>query len=142
MALHGGSLREGLRRGRVAVRGRPSATRRSYELRLEEEWFRFDRMLNHTVFFWLHEMVEANQRKAFEADLNGLREIPGIRQFQVGKPAATPHRPVIDNSYDYALMVLVDDVEAQNIYQDHEIHQAFVGKWKPHFQKLVVYDFE
>ena len=36
----------------------------------------------------------------------------------------------------------VPDVEAQNVYQQHPLHQDFVAKWKPHFEKIVVYDFE
>lgn len=99
-------------------------------------------MLNHTVFFWLKDTVTTEERTAFEKDLRGLEAIPGIEQFEVGQPAPTPHRPVIENSYDFALMTLVADVEAQDVYQQHPIHQDFVTKWKPHFEKIVVYDFE
>ncbi len=99
-------------------------------------------MLNHTVLFWLDSSLTDDQFSEFLADLKGLGNISVVNQCQVGQPASTPQRPVIDTSYSAALTVLVDDVDAHNMYQVDPIHTAFVNKWKAYFQRVQIYDFQ
>ena len=67
------------------------------------------------------------------------RRAPG---GQIGKPAATPKREVIDDSYDYALELDFADLAAQDVYQAHDTHTAFIDACKPMWRAVRVYDFE
>lgn len=99
-------------------------------------------MLTHVVIFWLDPQLPAADLALFKTDLDGLGAIPGVRQCLTGAPAPTPERPVIETGYHFGLTVVLDDVAAHDTYQEHPIHQAFVERWKTHFKKIQVYDFQ
>ncbi len=98
--------------------------------------------MTHTVFFWLKDGLSAEERAKFAAGLQTLLTIPGALRAQIGKPAATPKREVIDDSYDYALELDFADLAAQDVYQAHETHTAFIDACKPMWRAVRVYDFE
>lgn len=96
-------------------------------------------MLLHTVYFWLRDDLGAEDRERFETGLHRLLTIDGLASGHIGRPGATAPRPVIDASYDYALVTYFDDVAAHDRYQADPVHQAFLGMaslWK----KVQVYD--
>jgi hypothetical protein len=63
----------------------------------------------HHVCFWLKsEFQTPEERSTFERALVGLFEIPLVAGGRWAVPAAVPPRPVIDNSWDYALSVSFD----------------------------------
>jgi len=98
-------------------------------------------MLTHIVLFWLNETAPPTERDAILADSQELlKKIPLVRHIFQGKPANTP-RPVVDNSYDVALCVILDDLAAHDAYQDHPLHQQFLAKHRQHWKKVLVYDF-
>lgn len=82
------------------------------------------------------------QIAAFEKDLRSLGQIEGVRQFYVGKVAGTTKRPVIQTDWDYMLTVIVDDLAAHDVYQDHPIHHKFIENQKQFFGQVRVYDAE
>ncbi len=86
--------------------------------------------------------MSAEQIAAFEADANALSKIETVRSLHIGKPAATPHRPVIQTDYDYNLTVVLDDVDGHNLYQDHALHHDFVANQKAFFTQVRVFDSE
>ena len=98
--------------------------------------------LMHVVHFWLDPELSADDREAFLAGVRGLSEIPTVRELYVGAPAATPSRGVVDNSFDYALVVWFDDVAGHDAYQDHPIHVAFVEAHEAKFARVRVRDSE
>lgn len=98
--------------------------------------------LMHVVHFWLDPELSVGDREAFLAGVRGLSEIPTVRELYVGKPAATPSRGVVDNSFDYALVVWFDDVAGHDVYQDHPIHVAFVEAHEAKFARVRVRDSE
>jgi hypothetical protein len=49
---------------------------------------------------------------------------------------------VVDHSYAVALTVLCRDVAAQNAYQVHPTHLAFVEKFKTFWTRVQIYDSE
>jgi hypothetical protein len=96
--------------------------------------------LTHQVFFWLKNPDSIEDRDKLVEGLNGLRRIESIRALQIGVPASTEKRDVVDNSYQVSETMLFDDVEGQNIYQVHPLHQQFVEQYSHLWAKVVVYD--
>lgn len=97
-------------------------------------------MLVHTVFFWLRPDLTEAERAEFRTGVESLKAIEAATAVYVGTPAATGERPVIDASYDFCLTVLLPDVPAHDIYQDHPVHLAFIAANKPKWTRVLVYD--
>jgi len=79
----------------------------------------------HTVFFWLWKTASPTQRERFSAGLNLLTSDPNVMERQIGEPAAT-RRPVIDNSYDFGVVLKFRDLAAHDAYQSGQAHQTFL----------------
>ena len=97
-------------------------------------------MLVHTVFFWLRGDLSEADRAEFRAGVESLRGIEAASAVYIGTPAATGERPVIDASYDVCLTVLLPDVPAHDIYQEHPIHLTFIAQNKAKWTRVLVYD--
>jgi hypothetical protein len=99
-------------------------------------------MLVHTVYFWLKENAPPGERKRLaESCLGLLGRVPSVRHIWAGSPAATPRREVIDASYDVGLTVVLDDLPAHDLYQEHRLHKEFIARHKEHWKRVQVYDF-
>lgn len=94
----------------------------------------------HHVFFWLKRKESAEDRDALVAGLRTLSGIDVIRSLQIGVPASTEQREVVDSSFDVSELMLFDSVADQRVYQDHPLHQAFVANYSHLWSKVVVYD--
>jgi hypothetical protein len=99
-------------------------------------------MLVHAVYFWLKPELTDAQRADFRRGVETLAGIDVVEKVYVGAPAATEKRPVVDHSYAVALTVLCRDVAAQNAYQVHPTHLAFVEKFKTFWTRVQIYDSE
>lgn len=97
-------------------------------------------MLVHTVIFWLKENLTEDQRAIFSDEVNTLGEIGSVESFHFGAPAPTPKRPVVEDSYDCAITVILKDMAAHDDYQADPIHLAFVDKCKDMWERVVIYD--
>ena len=64
-------------------------------------------MLLHIVLFWLKKDLSEEELKTFENEVRSLENISSVEQLHVGKPASTTKRPVIDDSYDFCLTVML-----------------------------------
>lgn len=96
--------------------------------------------LTHHVFFWLKNPdSEADRNKLIEG-LRTLANIETIRELHIGIPASTEKRDVVDNSYSVSELMFFDDVEGQNIYQEHPVHKQFVEDYSYLWERVVVYD--
>ena len=98
--------------------------------------------LVHHVFFWLKRPGNQADRDQLIAGLRTLRAIPVIRDLQIGVPASTEKRDVVDSSFDVSELMVFDNAIDQKMYQDHEIHQAFVKSCEHLWQKVLVYDMQ
>lgn len=99
--------------------------------------------MEHHVYFWLSEEKKgAAERATFERDLQGLLALPQAKRGRWGVPAAVAERPVLDQSWDYALSVEFADVAAHDAYQVEPAHQAFLANYKPWWSKVRVSDIE
>lgn len=91
----------------------------------------------HHVHFWLKN--KEDKAKLIEG-LEILAPITHIRDMHIGVPADT-NRDVIDRSYDVSLLLLFDDLEAEEAYQHDPIHLVFAEQYaKPLCAKVVVSD--
>ena len=98
--------------------------------------------MTHTVFFWLRADLSADDRAAFETGLRSLLGIPGATRAVIGRPAATPKREVIDDTYDWALELDFPTLADQDVYQAHPTHVAFVEAHRSKWDRVRVYDVE
>jgi hypothetical protein len=78
-------------------------------------------MLIHSVYFWFKADADPAVVARFEEGLRRLTAIPDIQSAHFGRPETTPKRPVIDDSYDWALVENFQDLAAHDRYQEHEI---------------------
>ena len=99
-------------------------------------------MLVHTVIFWLKKDLSEDQQVVFTNEVKTLGEISSVESFHLGTPAPTPKRPVIEDSYDYAITVVLKDMNAHDDYQVDPIHLDFIDKCKDMWERVVIYDAE
>ena len=99
-------------------------------------------MLVHTVYFWLKPELTAAQRAEFVRLVTKLGEIKSVEQLHVGQPAKTEKRAIIDDSYSYALTVLLKDLAAHDAYQVDPIHDEFKEQCHTFWTRLQIYDAE
>ena len=97
-------------------------------------------MLFHCVYFWLKPELTPAQRADFRRGVETLMGIKSVDKVSVGVPAGTTPRPVIDHSYDVALVVQCRDVAAEAAYQIDPIHLAFVENCKHLWTRVQIYD--
>jgi Stress responsive A/B Barrel Domain len=98
------------------------------------------RMLIHSVFFWLKSDLTEAQRAAFRAGLESLRGVKSIEAVYIGSPAPIPPRPVVDASYSFSLTILFKDVAAHDAYQVDPLHKAFLDNCRTFWTKVQIYD--
>lgn len=96
--------------------------------------------LIHAVFFWLKRPDSEDDRDALIAGLKTLQQIPAVNSLQIGLPASTESRDVVDNSFQVSELMFFDDLEAQNNYQAHPIHLEFVENCSHLWERVVVHD--
>ena len=97
-------------------------------------------MLVHSVYFWLKSELTEAEVAEFHQGLESLCGIKSAESVYVGAPADTPPRPVIDTSYSFALVVVLKDREAHDTYQVDPLHTAFLERFKPYWEKVLIYD--
>lgn len=98
-------------------------------------------MHTHTVFFWLIPSTTSGERKQFEEGLRILCSDKNVRDHRVGGPAAT-NREVVDNTYDYALVLHFESLGAHNAYQTSEAHDRFLNMCRHMWWRVQVYDID
>lgn len=97
-------------------------------------------MLFHNVYFWLKPELTAAQRAEFRRGVESLAGIKSVTKVDVGGPAPTGDRPVIERSYDVALIVQCRDIAAHDAYQVDPLHLEFVAKFKTYWTRVQIYD--
>ena len=96
--------------------------------------------VEHVVLFWLKTPGDqAAVRKIMETSRT-FESIPGVLAVRTGGPVAST-RPVVDDSFDVALVVTFTDVAALQAYETHPTHaDAVRDVLRPLVGKIVVYD--
>lgn len=96
--------------------------------------------LIHSVYFWLKKTDSAQDLNALITGLKTLQQVPSVQSLQVGVPANTEKRDVVDNSFDVFELMFFDDLAGQAQYQQHPLHLAFVKNCAHLWEKVVVHD--
>ena len=100
-------------------------------------------MLQHNVYFWLKEEVSEKDRQTFA---NGIKDfvdaVKEVKRAEIGIPASTPERDVVDHSFGYSLFTWFSSMENHNIYQEHPAHKKFIEDYSHLWAKVQVFDSE
>jgi hypothetical protein len=97
--------------------------------------------MEHHVYFWLQvERKNPGDRAVFEKALAGLFEINLVCGGRWAVPAKVEPRPVVDQSWDYALTMQFASLEDHDGYQASPAHQTFIGSFKDWWAKVLVTD--
>jgi Stress responsive A/B Barrel Domain len=97
-------------------------------------------VLIHSVYFWFKADAPPARVAEFEAGLQRLISIEQVQRAFIGKPEQTPPRPVIDQSYDWALVVHFESLAEHDAYQEHPLHLEFLDQFAATWQQVRVYD--
>lgn len=96
--------------------------------------------VSHVVVCWLNEPGNAEQRHRIIDRSKVFRSIPGVVSVSAGTPLRST-RPVVDSSFDVAIVIRFKDEAALRAYDTNPIHQQAVREvLKPLVKKLVIYD--
>jgi hypothetical protein len=97
--------------------------------------------MEHHVYFWLKEENQnAADRAVFEQGLASLFEIDLCAGGRWAVPAKVMIRPVIDQSWDYALSMQFATLEDHDAYQVDPDHKVFIATFKEWWAKVLVMD--
>jgi hypothetical protein len=97
--------------------------------------------MDHHVYFWLKdEHTNPVDRAEFEKGLAGLLDIPLVQGGRWAVPAKVMERPVVDQSWHYALTMRFASVEDQDNYQVVPQHEKFISTFKEWWAKVLVMD--
>lgn len=94
-------------------------------------------MFIHHVFFWLK---EGEDHAAFKNGLENLIKSPQVKEAHIGV-AAKSDREVVEDSFDFSLLVFFDTKEKHDIYQTTDpIHQVFIDTCHTMWSQVKVFD--
>lgn len=93
----------------------------------------------HMVYFWLNDNVTDEERQQFHQGVDELTKCKTILDAFIGPPAGTP-RDVVDNTYEYALLVFFKNKEDHDAYQDDPDHHHFINNYKHLWKRVQIYD--
>ncbi len=96
--------------------------------------------VRHAVFFWLHRPDSEEDRAQLIAGLEKLRAVECVRSLDIGVPARTEQRDVVDGSFSVSELMFFDSLEDQAAYQAHPVHQQFVAECEHLWREVKVYD--
>ena len=100
----------------------------------------FDANFAHTVYFWLKNPDNQEDREAFKTSLGKFLENSAYAKTKfIGTPPGAS-RDVVDGSFSFSLIVTFESAEAQQNYQDEAPHKLFIKESEHLWTKVIVYD--
>jgi hypothetical protein len=98
--------------------------------------------LEHVVLMWLKRPGnEEDRAKVIAVSRNLKEQIREVKRISVGRVIPSD-RPVVDDSFDVAMVMLFRSPEELAAYQKHPVHEKAVAEvLKPLTSKIVVHDF-
>jgi len=94
----------------------------------------------HVVNFWLKKDISEKDKMNFTQFFEELRKIDVIQTLHYGVPAQTNPRPVVDNSFDYTLIVTFKDLKDITSYETNPVHLKAIEKYQHLWTKVMVKD--
>jgi len=100
----------------------------------------FDANFAHTVYFWLANPDNQEDRAAFVSSLKKFLDHSAYTKTNfIGTPPSAS-RDVVDGSFTYSLIVTFESADAQQKYQDEASHKLFIEESSHLWTKVIVYD--
>jgi len=100
----------------------------------------FDANFAHTVYFWLANPDNQEDRTNFETSLKKFLDHSAYAKTNfIGTPPRAS-RDVVDGSFTYSLIVTFESADAQQKYQDEAPHKLFIEESSHLWTKVIVYD--
>jgi hypothetical protein len=97
--------------------------------------------IDHVVVIWLKDHGNAQQQQQMIDRSKRFTQIPGVLSVSVGTCLPST-RPVVDTSYDVAVVMRFANEQALHQYDQHPIHKKAVQELlAPLAAKIVIYDF-
>jgi len=97
--------------------------------------------VQHVVIFWLKNPGDQAARRQIVETSKTFTEIPGVLEVRAGTVVPS-ERPIVDSSFDVAILMTFKDAASMTAYLDDPIHQkAMKDVLTPHVKKILVYDF-
>ena len=97
--------------------------------------------VTHVVVCWLKQPGNETSRRALIDASYSFREIPGVLHVAAGR-AIPSTRPVVDASFDVAVVMTFASERALAEYETHPVHRrAVTDTLRPLVERFVVYDF-
>ena len=98
-------------------------------------------MIIHSVYFWLDSSITAQQCELFENELALLGKIESVNRASYGKPSSTD-RPVVERSYDYALVLEFESIADHDRYQVDPAHLDFINRCQSLWSQVKIFDVD
>ena len=96
--------------------------------------------VHHIVFCWLNEPGNAEAYASLVEASLGLTSIPGVLRVHVGPPLVSD-RPVVDDSFDVAIIIVLENHESLQPYLNHPTHTVAVREiLSPLTERILIYD--
>jgi hypothetical protein len=96
--------------------------------------------LAHAVFFTLKDPTPAAREALVAACDKYLTDHPGVIHYSAGIRETSYQRPVNDQEFDVALVVVFDSKQAHDDYQVAPRHKEFIAEQSPNWAKVRVFD--
>ena len=96
--------------------------------------------VTHVVVCWCKEPGNEAARQRLINASHSFRAIPGVVSVTAGRPIPST-RPVVDSSFDVAVVMQFRDQRALRDYEQHPIHKKAVSDvLRPLTAKILIYD--
>lgn len=97
--------------------------------------------LAHTVYFWFSDNApEDAADQLLDFYRTEVPNVPGIEVLFAGKPRPNDEREVVDSSYDLGVITVYESSDAEQVWQEHPIHDVLKERFLPMLDKVQVYD--
>jgi len=97
--------------------------------------------VHHLVLCWLKAPGDDRVKAQIVQVSQGFVDIPGVVSVSAGS-AVPSARPVVDSSFDVAILIVLEDEAALQHYLEHPKHRfAQQETLRPLVDRIVVYDF-
>ncbi len=94
----------------------------------------------HSVYFALKDKSDLAIEHFIAQCDKYLADHPGIEYYFAGRRVATLNRPVNDDRFDVALLVVFKDQPSHDIYQTADMHNEFIEKTRDGWEEVRVFD--
>jgi hypothetical protein len=97
--------------------------------------------IHHLILIWQKAGTPASQTETLLQETRYLEKIPGVKSILINTPV-TSDRPVVDDSFSYAILMTFASAQDMQNYQQHPQHLQFLkDNIQGKMEKLVIYDF-